>query len=157
MKGKANLGGFVLPLIIYFYLWIYFDQNRIYSFTSTMFVGAIYFAVKNVLHMEPVFIIYDESLQISLFLTMIILFMAQNLLEAIQLYLGGTIAFELFFLYSNERHLVKEFILGEQMVRDILVFGLIEVWMTWMLFEHIKQWFKQRKIHIWRNKQINGE
>ncbi|TCS84126.1 hypothetical protein EDD72_102169 [Tepidibacillus fermentans] len=146
-----------MPIIVYFYLWVHVDNNRIYSFFSVMLLGAIYLSLRVFLRSDPILIIFEESIQISLFLSMIILFMAQNLIDAFSLYLGGYVMGELFFLFYNWGNRQSEFVLGDQLVRDILVFGSFEIWMAWMLIELFKQWNKQRKIRIWRKRQINGE
>ncbi|WP_339062687.1 hypothetical protein [Tepidibacillus marianensis] len=94
---RINMGGFVMPAVLYFYLWVRYDQNRVYTFTSAMLIGAIYFALKVFFRSDPILLVFEESFQISLILSVVVFVVAQNLMDGVSLFIGGTLIGELFF------------------------------------------------------------
>lgn len=143
---KINLGGFIIPLIIYIYLLIGIEKDRVYLITATILIGSTYFLFKEMIRLDPILLFWEELYELSLFLVVIVMVVASKLKYRIALLIGGIQLGELLFSFSNKGYLTV-ITLGNSNLRDVLWFSVIEIIMLYFLFKLIKSW-RNRKLTI---------
>lgn len=143
---KINLGGFIIPLIIYIYLLIGIEKDRVYLITATILIGSAYFLFKEMIRLDPILLFWEELYELSLFLVVIVMVVASKLKYRIALLIGGIQLGELLFSFSNKGYLTV-ITLGNSNLRDVLWFSVIEIIMLYFLFKLIKSW-RNRKLTI---------
>lgn len=143
---KINLGGFILPLIIYIYLLKGMQGSRVYLITATTLLGTTYFLFKELIRLDPILLFWEELYELSIFLVVIVMIVVYKLEYRIALLIGGIQFGELLFSYSNKEFFTN-ITLGDGNLRDVLWFSIIEIMVLHFLFKWIKTW-RNRKLTI---------
>lgn len=142
---KVNVGGFLIPGIAYFVLWIKGNlQDKMQLLAATALLGTSYFLFKELIRIDPILLIWNEVYQTAFFLILVVMLVVTKLIDRITLLLGGILLGELIF---NIRHkdLFTNIVLGNAEVRDILWFSLLQVIAIHYLIVAMKEWIKRKK------------
>jgi len=123
---EMNLGGFILPLVVYIYLLKGMQGSRSYLLTATMLLGTTYFLFKELIRLDPILLFWEELYELSFFLVVIVMVVVSKLEYRIALLIGGIQLGEFLFSYSNKEFFTY-FTLGNSNLRDILWFSIIEI------------------------------
>lgn len=150
-RWEINIGGFVIPLIVYIYLLKGMKGSRIYLITATLLLGTTYFLFKELIRLDPILLFWEEIYELTLFLVIIVLIVVSKLNYRIALLIGGIQLGEFLYSFAN-----KEFLgyltIGNDYLRDILWFSIIEIMVIHFLFKWIKAWKSVGK--LWRNRKL---
>lgn len=150
-RWEINIGGFVVPLIVYIYLLKGMKGSRIYLITATVLLGTTYFLFKELIRLDPILLFWEEIYELTLFLVIIVLVVVSKLNYRIALLIGGIQLGEFLFSFTNKEYLT--FItIGNSYLRDILWFSIIEVVAIHFIFKWIKALRNSGK--LWRNRKL---
>ncbi|KXG43649.1 YphA family membrane protein [Tepidibacillus decaturensis] len=145
-QWKVNMGGFIVPMVFYFYFWIKGDKaDKPYLFAATTLLGAIYFLFKELIRLDPILMLWNEQIEITFFLVMIVLFVSNKLVVRLALLIGGLLLGEIFYSFHHRTHF-PQIILGNALQRDILWLSLIQLYFFQHLMILVKNWVKDKQL-----------
>lgn len=143
---EVNLGGFIIPLIVYIYLLSEMKGDRVYLITATILLGSAYFLFRELIRLDPILLFWEELYELSLFLVVIVMIVVTKLKYRIALLIGGIQLGDFLFSFTNKQFFTV-LTLGSSNLRDVLWFSVIEIIMLYFLYKTIKS-RRNRKLTI---------
>jgi len=141
-----NVGGFILPFIIYFFFWLQMTTpQRIHIFSATILLGASFFLMRELFRLDPILLFWDEKYQIPLFMTILAFIVDTELFRRILLIVGGNLLGELTFSFRNQE-VMNEIVLGDGHFRDLLWISIITITTFHYVTQTLKAILKQKII-----------
>lgn len=140
---QINIGGFILPLLIYFVLLWAFRKDRLYILTATLLLGSSYFLFKELIRLDPILLFWDEIYELSFFMVFILMIIAAKLQHKIMLLIGGFLLGEFLFNF-NHRDVFEEIVLGNGNLRDYLWFSFVQLISYHYIVIQIANWFRKK-------------
>lgn len=151
LKGiRINAGGFLFPLAGFIILWLQLVRfEKIQMGLASILLGSSYFLFKEILHLDPVLLILEESYQISILLLIIVIGVSLKPNHQILLLFGGSLFGDLMFQLRH-RDSFTQLELGNREMRDILWLSILSVMLINAIFPRLFNFMKKKKIKFVR-------
>lgn len=151
LKGvRINAGGFLFPLAGFIILWLKLARfEKIQMGLASVLLGSSYFLIKELLYLDPVLLILEESYQITILLLFIVIGVSLKPNHQIMLLFGGSLFGDLMFQLRH-RHSFAQLELGSREMRDILWLSILSVVLLNAMFPKLFNFLKKKKIKFVR-------